>query len=74
MIQETIGGRVLTTLEQLTGRGLSIPIWKTASAIFAANAKGVVQVFLTEASYSKIFATVEAPIIEFMKNATMIFR
>ena len=70
IIQETIGGRIL----QLFGPKAPLFIWKIASAIFAANAKGVVQVFLTETSYSSIFARVEAPIIEFLKNAVMIFK
>ena len=50
-------------------------VWKGASAIYSANAKGVAQVFLREPLRpGNIFTTVERPIVEFLGNAVLSFK
>jgi len=49
-------------------------VWDAASAIYAATAKGSVQVFLTETNYSSTFFRIEKPIIETLGKAKMIFK
>ncbi len=77
LIENTFGGRLLNTLnsgiKSLGGKGLPQGVWDLASGIFAANAKGTVRVFLSEGSYSGTFYRIEAPIIEFFKNASIVF-
>ena len=71
MLEDTIGGKLLN---KLGGQGLPKGVWDVASGIFAANAKGTVKVFLSEgASYGGTFSKIEAPIIEALKNATLVF-
>jgi hypothetical protein len=56
--------------------GVKLPraIWDAASAIYAAGARGAVQVFITESNYGSTFARIEAPIIEALGKAEMIFK
>ena len=63
ILEETMGGRALTAVEQVAGQSLPKGVWKTASGIFAANAKGEVQVFLRNPRASSIFKTVEEPVL-----------
>jgi hypothetical protein len=70
MIDDTLGGKVLFAL------GTKVPQspWKAASALFAANAKGDVLVFLRGTLRpGATFVTTEKPIIELLGNARMIF-
>jgi len=49
-------------------------VWNAASAIYATTARGTVQVFITESNYNSTFSRIEAPIIEFLGKAEMIFK
>lgn len=78
VLAETIGGRVLNFAERqlfrVFGKRLPNFVWKIASAFFAANAKGEVQVFLRNPSVRGIWNTVEKPILQFFKNTTIVLR
>jgi hypothetical protein len=72
IIAETLGGRVLNAIGAL----VRVPqgVWKAASAVLAANATGVVQVFLRNPLATGIWNTIERPIVEFLGNATIWIR
>jgi hypothetical protein len=63
MLEETAGGKLLNLVNDNLA---TVPegLWRATSAVFAANAKGEVQVFLNEARAAGVFNTVEKPILE----------
>ncbi len=54
LLEDTMGGKLLKFIGE---NFVTVPdsVWKAASAIFASNAKGEVQVFLTEIQCPKVF-------------------
>jgi RHS repeat-associated protein len=73
-IFKTFIGGAMNWVEESFNISLPRVIWDVASAIYATTAKGTVQVFLTESDYSSTFARIEAPIIEALGKAEMIFK
>jgi hypothetical protein len=61
LIEDTLGGKVLNMIDQY----VPVPesVWKGASAVFSANAKGEVPVFLANPRPEGIWNTVEKPIL-----------
>ena len=78
ILEETLGGRVLNwvddTIQAVGGTGLPQAVWKAASAIFAGNAKGEVQIFLRNPSARGIYNAVERPVLDFFKNTVRVFK
>lgn len=76
LLSETIGGRALNAIEQalLQATGYKLPgiVWGIASGIFAANAQGTIQAYVTSAQ--GIFWSIELPIIEFLQNGQILWR
>jgi hypothetical protein len=62
LLEDTLGGQLLNLANK---HAITLPdsVWKTASAIFAANAKGEVTAFLRNAKAKSVFNTVEAPVL-----------
>ena len=58
LLEDTLGGQLLKVIGE---NGVTLPdsVWKTASAIFASNAKGEVNVFLRNSMPQSVFNTVE---------------
>jgi hypothetical protein len=59
LLEDTMGGQLLKVIGE---NHITVPdsVWKTASAIFASNAKGEVNVFLRNSMPQSVFNTVEA--------------
>jgi RHS repeat-associated protein len=70
LITQTLGGRALVWL------GVnSRTVWAAASAIYAANATGTAQVFVRGAqNLQNVWYTVEQPVLEFLGNASILYR
>ncbi|MDH3227374.1 MAG: RHS repeat-associated core domain-containing protein, partial [Thermoleophilia bacterium] len=65
MITDTLGGRLLNSL----GPRVPAAVWRAASAIFAANAKGVATAFVrTPMRSGNIFMSVEVPVMRLFGN------
>jgi RHS repeat-associated protein len=64
LLEDTLGGQLLNFVNR---RIVTLPdsVWKTASGIFASNAKGEVNVFLRTPKAESILNTVEAPVLGF---------
>jgi RHS repeat-associated protein len=74
LLEETLGGRAMTFVSENIMK-LPDAAWEGASAIYAANAKGVAQVFLREpVNPNGIFMRIERPILETLGNAVMQFK
>ncbi len=73
-IFKTVIGGTMNWIETSLGVKLPQIVWDAASAIYAATAKGTVQVFLTEPNYSSTFYRIEAKIIEALGKAEMVFK
>ncbi len=72
-------GDGITILETAAGRVLHAAqapdlVWKAASAIFAANARGVAQVFLSPPLRSNATWYVEKFVVELFNNARLVYR
>ena len=67
LLEDTAGGKLLNFVSDNL---VTVPesVWKAASAVFSANAKGDVQVFLNEARTGGVFNTVERPILDVMNR------
>lgn len=78
MLEETFGGRALNVAQELVrrlgGEGLPDVVWEGASAIYAANAKGVAQAFIRNGRRNSIFRTIEKPIVRKLNNARIAYR
>ena len=72
-IFQTFIGSKMNWIESI---GVNLPrvVWDVASAIYAAGARGPIQVFITKSDYNSTFARIEAPIIELLGKAEMIFK
>jgi len=69
MITDTLGGRILSRL------GASERVWRLASVVFAANAKGTAQAFLRFPLRSgNVFIGVEVPTMARFANPWLVFR
>ena len=72
LLEDTLGGQVINLVNRHI---ISLPdsAWKTASGIFAANAKGEVKVFSQSPKATSIFNAVEAPVLGFVNriNSTL---
>ncbi|MFH1230489.1 MAG: RHS repeat-associated core domain-containing protein [Planctomycetota bacterium] len=77
-IFKTFIGRAMNNFESVFGINLPRIMWDAASAIYAAGARGTVQVFTTlseySADYSSTFYRIEAPIIEFLGKSEIVFK
>jgi hypothetical protein len=75
LLENTVGGRALNSvdmiLKNLIGRGVPQWVWKATSANFAANAKGVAQVFLRNPSARSVWTTIERPILRWRQISTV---
>jgi len=69
LLEDTVGGKVLNALDQRLANGLPTGVWKAASAIFAANAKGTVTAFLRNPTAGSVWNTVEKPILTLLQRA-----
>jgi RHS repeat-associated protein len=67
MLEDTAGGKLLNFVNDNL---VTVPqsVWKGASGVFSANAKGDVQVFLNESRTGGVFHTVERPILDFVNR------
>jgi hypothetical protein len=67
MLEDTAGGKLLNLIND---NFVTVPqsVWKGASAVFSANAKGDVQVFLNEAKGGGVFHSVERPILDIVNR------
>jgi len=66
ILADTLGGKLLNLIDRRLVR-VPIPVWRAASAVFAANAKGTAQVFLSaNVNAGSIWTTVESPILNFL--------
>jgi len=67
LLEDTLGGKLLDLVNRHI---VTLPdsVWKTASGIFAANAKGEVNVFLRTPKAESVFNTVEAPVLGFVNR------
>jgi len=67
LLEDTAGGRLLNLVNDNL---VTVPqgVWKGASAVFSANAKGEVQVFVNEARAGGVFNTVERPILDLINR------
>jgi hypothetical protein len=66
LLEDTLGGKLLKLVDQ----NVTLPdsVWKAASAIFAANAKGDVAVFARNARADSILHTVELPMLSLVNR------
>jgi len=65
-LEQTLGGRALTAVGNYLPEAITNPLWKLASANFAANATGTVHVASGSGMGLKsIWATIEYPILKF---------
>jgi len=74
ILAETLGGKVLNAVD---ANVVSLPmqVWKIASGIFAANAKGEVQVFMRgTVSSTSVWNTVEQPLLKWLGNASVVLK
>ncbi len=74
ILADTLGGRVLNLIDT---RIVQLPdaLWKAASGIFVANAKGNVPVFLRgSVTSSSVWGSVEKPLLKWLGNATIVFK
>ncbi|MFH0855558.1 MAG: RHS repeat-associated core domain-containing protein [Candidatus Omnitrophota bacterium] len=73
-IFKTVIGGAMNRFELATGVNLPKFVWDASSAIYAATARGTVQVFLTESNYTSTFYRIEAKVIELLGKAEMVFK
>jgi RHS repeat-associated protein len=75
LLEDTIGGQLLKVIGENV---VAVPdsVWKTASAIFASNAKGEVNVFLRNSMPQSVFNTVETQALNLVNriNASTVGR
>jgi RHS repeat-associated protein len=71
LLEDTLGGQVINLVNRHI---ITLPdsAWKTASGIFAANAKGEVKVFSQSPKATSIFNAVEAPVLGFVNRINSI--
>jgi len=74
-IFETPIGRGMNWIEETVGTNLPRVVWDAASAVYAAGARGVAQVFITEpnSGYASTFYRIEAKIVEALGKAELNF-
>jgi len=68
LLEDTLGGKLLNLVNDNV---LTVPksVWEGASAVFSANAKGEVRVFLlNEEKIGGVFGTVEKPILDLVNR------
>jgi hypothetical protein len=72
LLEDTLGGQLLKLIDSNL---VTVPDagWRAASATFAANAKGEVEVFLRNANPQSIFNTVEAPVMNLLNRVNSMF-
>ena len=77
LMEETLGGKALNGLEALSvsliNRKLPQEIWDVGSAVYAANAKGPVRIFLRNPKAGSVFNRIERPVLDFLKNTVKRF-
>ena len=74
ILADTLGGKALNWIDSTLHR-LPDTVWREASRIFAANAKGEAQVFLRDpVNPAGIWTTVEQPTLKFFNNTKVINR
>jgi RHS repeat-associated protein len=75
LLEDTMGGQLLKVIGENSVR-VPDSVWKTASAIFASNAKGEVNVFLRNSMPQSVFNTVETHALNLVNriNASVIGR
>jgi RHS repeat-associated protein len=74
LLADTLGGRALAAIDMNIVR-IPDSVWRAASGIFAANARGAVPVFLrTPVNSAGVWRTVERPILDWFGNVTLTFR
>ena len=73
ILADTVGGRALNVIES---RLIKLPqiVWDAASGVFAANAKGTVQIYLRNAIITGVYNRIERPVLDFFDNTIRVFR
>jgi RHS repeat-associated protein len=66
LLEDTVGGKLLNMLDQHVP--LPESVWKTASAVFTANAKGEIPVYLANPRPQSVWNTVEKPVLNFVNR------
>jgi len=66
LLSDTLGGKFLNIVDDYVK--VPQPVWKAASSVFAANAKGEVRVFLMNGAEEGVFNTVERPVLNLMNR------
>jgi RHS repeat-associated protein len=67
LLEDTLGGKALNLVNDNL---VTVPmsVWKAASAVFAANAKGEVKVIIREVRPGSVYNTIERPILDFINR------